>query len=86
MTDKFEDALNELRSTNPIAGAWLKKAYDHGLRCQSWFAVKVGSEEDKKWKEYFAHQGWTPAAVKEAGRKSYTMPVQWPSWLPTELQ
>jgi hypothetical protein len=84
-SDRFKDALAAIRANNPLAAAWFKKAYDQGVRGESWFAVKVGTEQDKAWRVYFAKLGWTPYAVNGEGmgkNRSYTMPVEWPTWLP----
>src|SRR5258706_5490839 len=84
-SEAYARALQILRSANPLAHAWFKKAYDAGIRGDGWFAVKVGSEQDKAWRVYFAKFGWTPRAIKHAetaGEKVYTMPVEWPTWLP----
>jgi hypothetical protein len=62
-----------------------KKAHAVGIRGESWFAVKLGSPEDKAWREYFAKLGWTPWMLKQPEMlkaRTYTMPVQWPGWLP----
>ena len=65
--------------------SWWKKAHSVGIRGEGWFVVRVKTDEDKAWREYFAKLGWTPYVVKNAEMmkaRGYTMPVQWPSWLP----
>ena len=88
--ERFRKALDALRSTNPLAAEWLKKAHDFGIRNEKgWTAIRPGSPEDKAWVSYFSHQGWTPWCVTAAHTrqiKSYTMPTQWPTWLPTDMQ
>jgi hypothetical protein len=67
------------------AQEWYTRATDLGVRTQGWFDVKMGSVEDKAWREYFARLGWTPRwmrNVEQTKARSYTMPVQWPAWLP----
>jgi hypothetical protein len=64
------------------AHPWMKAAYQWGQQAKGWFEVTVGSEQDRQWYEYFARLGWIPSAVQRA--KTYTMPVQLPTWLPVE--
>ncbi len=64
---------------------WFKAAMSFGRQNKSWFAVQVGSQQDKDWKAYFQNLGWTPTTVFNA-HQSYTMPIELPSWLPHDFE
>lgn len=71
------------------AQPWFVKALQVGIKGAGWFEVKAGSEQDKAWNTYFAGLGWTPYVVRNVRQlkeRSYTMPVQWPGWLPSEMR
>lgn len=70
---------------------WSKQAYDHGVKNQSWYAVRHDSPECKVWMEYFAKLGWQPVAFRRLGQfgtpvnAKWTAPCQWPEWLTVDL-
>lgn len=60
---------------------WFRAAMAFGRQNQSWFSVQRGSGQDNAWLDYFEKLGWTPMIVRKA-EKEYTMPIEWPTWLP----
>lgn len=64
---------------------WFRAAMAFGRQNQSWFAVQRGTEQDSAWLAYFQSLGRIPMIVRKA-EKEYTMPIEWPSWLPHDWE
>ncbi len=64
---------------------WMRAAMALGRQTGGWFAVERGSQQDNEWLAYFHRLGWTPMTVR-SGTGPYTMPQQWPSWLPHDWE
>lgn len=63
---------------------WMRRAYDHGVRTEGWFALKVGSKEHAAWAAFFHRLGWTPSTFRTlSGDSEWTAPCQWPEWMET---
>lgn len=82
-TDELAKIIDKIG--NPRAREWLRLAFDHASKMDSFIEVKPDTQQYQSWLSYFQRIGWMPAPFKNiefSKSKSWTAPCEWPSELP----